>query len=269
MRKGFNPLKNLPAPYQIPPVVLTVITHLPNYEGYHRERAEIIQRCINSMLIPNVPLLIWDNGSDREFVETLKVLFQPTFLIQSPNIGKQAARAMICHMFPPDTVLSFSDDDMLFAPGWLDASLELLNIYPNVGVVSCWPVRFSFGWGKQAMETWAKREGMWETGRFIPETWERDYAKSIGVSPDRWVEQTKNALDYRVSYRGVQAYATAQHCQFICRAGVIAPFTEYKSDAMGEERSFDEAIDNAGLLRLTTIERYARHLGNVAERVLA
>jgi hypothetical protein len=36
-------------------------------------------------------------------------------------------------------------------------------------------------------------------------------------------------------------------------------------DAMGDEKPFDWAVDNAGLLRLTTTERYTRHIGNILD----
>jgi hypothetical protein len=34
---------------------------------------------------------------------------------------------------------------------------------------------------------------------------------------------------------------------------------------MGDEKPFDWAVDNAQMLRLTTVERYVRHMGNVLD----
>jgi hypothetical protein len=57
----------------------------------------------------------------------------------------------------------------------------------------------------------------------------------------------------------------AQHCQFLCQAGKIAPFVRWDHRAMAPEKDFDIAIDEAGLLRLTTKERYTRHMGNIID----
>jgi hypothetical protein len=34
---------------------------------------------------------------------------------------------------------------------------------------------------------------------------------------------------------------------------------------MGDEKPFDNAVDAAGLLRLTTTRRYTRHMGNTID----
>jgi hypothetical protein len=42
----------------------------------------------------------------------------------------------------------------------------------------------------------------------------------------------------------------------------------YDEMAMGSDRPFEENIDNAGLLRLTTFERNTRHIGNILDEEL-
>lgn len=57
----------------------------------------------------------------------------------------------------------------------------------------------------------------------------------------------------------------AHHCQFVCEAGKIAPIIQQNKEAMSSDREFDNAVDVAGMLRLTTINRYVRHMGNVLD----
>lgn len=264
-RVGVNPLKYTKAPATFPPVLVTVITHLPHEVGYHAKRFEIIRRCLESIDLEGqqgARMLVWDNGSCDRFTRWLHLEYQPDYLMLSPNIGKAAARAAILNMVPPETIVALSDDDMEFRAGWLDAHLQILNTFPNVGAVSGFPVRYSFGWGNAATLRWASECATLETGRFIPETYESDYALSIGSTPERIKEVMRDKQDYRVTYKGVSAYAQSQHCQFVCVAGRIAPLCITDGSAVGDERPFDEAIDAAGLLRLTTIEKTVRHMGN-------
>jgi hypothetical protein len=192
--------------------------------------------------------------------------YRPEYLLFSPNIGKTSARAEIARMFPGETVIGFSDDDMLFYANWFEDQLRVLDHFPGVGVVSGWPVRVSFRWGIGSLQSWANYHGAKVTrGRFIPDSDEWDYALSVGLDPDTHLKNTAKEQDVTVTYRGLTAYATAQHCQFIAYGETIAPFCEFEPAAMGEERTFDKAIDTAGLLRLTTIRRGCRHMGNVID----
>lgn len=261
-RVGTNPLKYQNAPAHFPNVLLTVITHLPHNVGYHTGRMKVVQRCLESMDEGDAKVLVWDNGSTPELRNWLQQVYRPDFLILSPNIGKAAARQAILNMVPPETIVALSDDDMEFSSGWLDAHLQLLKGFPNVGAVSGFPVRYSFGWGNVSTLAWAQENATLEQGRFLPETWEADYALSIGSTPERIANITANQQDYRVTYEGMTAYAQAQHCQMVCYAGRIAPFCVADGSAVGDERPFDLAIDAAGLLRLTTTKKYVRHLGN-------
>lgn len=261
-REGRNPNKDAPAALRFPRVLTAVITHLPHEEGYHAGRFEVVKKCLTTMRVANVPVLVWDNGSCGRLLDWLQTEYKPDWLMLCRNVGKQAAWAAICRMLPPDTLVGLSDDDMEFMPGWLDASLDLFNTFPNVGVVSAWAVRVSMTWGNKHTLAWAAKEAQVESGYFIPLDEVRDYYSSTGGDAKMPDKSYQNFVDYRITYNGKSAYACAQHCQFVGRAGTLAPFTRFWQMAMGKEREFDEAIDAAGLLRLTTTKQYARHLGN-------
>jgi hypothetical protein len=51
--------------------------------------------------------------------------------------------------------------------------------------------------------------------------------------------------------------------QFTAYRKTILPFLSHSNMFLADQRPFDIAIDEMGLLRLTTFKRTARHLGNV------
>lgn len=269
MRVGKNPKLADRAP-MLEKIVLQVITHLPNQIGYHKDRLEVIKLCLRSMCqgvhLP-YSLIVWDHESIPELIEWVQDEIKPTLLINSVNVGKQAARKMMAGMVSPDSIICYSDDDMLFYDNWLVPQLNLLAAFPNVASVSGYPVRTSFRWGNTHTLKWARRFAKIETGRFIPDEWEQDFAVSIGRDINEHKVNTVNDVDARIEYKGYQAYATSHHCQQIGYAGMAARAIQYDGLVLGEERSMDERMDKLGL-RLATTKRLCRHIGNVIDNDL-
>ena len=136
-RVGMNPKRNAKAE-KIPPIIATVITHLPNQEGYHKDRFEVIQTCLQSMRNhADMPcaVAVWDNGSCPELREWLSKVYLPDYYIQSPNVGKTQARLSLAKMFS-GSVLSYADDDIYFEKNWLSPQYDLLCNLPNVSCVT-------------------------------------------------------------------------------------------------------------------------------------
>jgi hypothetical protein len=246
-----------------------VITHLPNQDGYHKKRLNVIKACLESMRINageySYQIMVWDNGSCDALLHWLKRSYRPDYLVTSPNVGKSIARASIVRMLPPETVVGVSDDDMFFYPDWLKAHLEVLNVYPNVGTVSGWPVRTQHRFYNFATKRWGERTGTIEYGRFISPQEDKDFCTSVGRDYLWHVSTSYKDVDARINWRSVWTYATGHHAQWVGKAGVIAPCVAYTPEAMPSERPFEEAIDRAELLRLTTYKRYTRHIGNILD----
>lgn len=266
MRVGVNPLRHSVAPVNAPDVVAAVITHLPELTGYHKERLAIVKACLNSMRDNagiRCSILVWDNGSCEALKEWLRDHYHAQFQMWGPNIGKSSAKAAILRMFPPETIVGISDDDMLFYPGWLDEQVKLACAFPNVGTVTGYPCRSMMQHNESTL-AWARTcgEAKIETGQFIPDEWEIDYAVSTGMDPQSWLAEIKKKQDTRIEYRGMKAYATSHHCQAIYPAGQVAPLTAWDKMATAGELVWDEAIDRAGLLRLATVDRLSEHMGN-------
>jgi hypothetical protein len=45
----------------------------------------------------------------------------------------------------------------------------------------------------------------------------------------------------------------------------LANLMRFTTEAMSDDKPFDWAVDTTGMLRLTTINRYTRHIGNVLD----
>jgi hypothetical protein len=172
-------------------------------------------------------------------------------------------------MTKPSAIMTVTDDDMLFYPGWFDESLKLLHTYPDVGKISCYPVRTQGRWGVANTIKWAKENAKLEIGRYITEEEDYDFCTSIGRDYNYQLEYTLGEMDHRVSYKDTRAYCFGHHCQFMAYVGRIIPFCERVDSCMHDEKPFEIAIDNAGLLQLTTVKRYARHIGNIIDAKVA
>lgn len=275
MRLGNNPLKSATV---APParVVVLVITHLPLTVGYHKNRLDVIKHSMESLdagIGDNYYLMIWDNGSCGELRDYLRQ-FNADRLILSDNIGKTNALKSVMRMLPEGTILAYGDDDIEYFPNWLAPQIKILEAFPNVGTVTGWPVRITGSWGVDNTFRWGGTEYVqnpptaFDRDRFIPDEWERDYCESVGRDWEGYKTITWGFQDTRITYRGVQAYAMSQHCQFVCYPERVEPLIPWTDAAMADETEFDKAVDAAGLLRLATVERLTHHMGNVLENSL-
>jgi hypothetical protein len=265
-------MTNKTNPRMQPDVVTSVITHLPDLaEEYHSTRLDVIKACLLSMRAGSygAPVMVWDNGSCHELTDWLRTEYEPDTLVLSKNVGKSNARAALVRMVKPEAIIAVSDDDMLFYPGWLDACVRLLQALPEVGKTSCYPVRTQSRWGCVETKAWARENAVVEVGKFISENDDYDFCTSIGREYDHHKEGTVDDFETRITLAGVTAYAGAHHCQFVAYAARISPFCVRSESYMHDEKPFDNAVDAAGYLQLTTTTRYARHIGNVIDQKAA
>jgi hypothetical protein len=263
-RIGQNPLKPNKAPSFIRDIVFVVVTHFPEPIGYHAERFEIVKSCLYSMRKRSKrthSFYVFDNGSHDMFREWVYNEFKPEMLTFSKNIGKAAARTTAIASLPPETLVSYSDDDILFYDNWLNPQIELLTNFPNVSLVSGYPIRTMFRWGNKNTLLWATKNAKVEVGRFMPDEWEKDYAESVGKNYDDHIKNTEKDNDIKITFDNHEAYATAHHAQFTGYVGKLLRLMTYDTMALGDEKNFDIKADLIGL-RLSTIERQCRHMGN-------
>ena len=282
MRIGSSPHKTGTSDYQPARVTVCVLVCIPETVGYYAHRFDVLKLCIES-LVKNTEspydLLVFDNGSCPEVVDFLRLRRDDgaiRFLILSAvNIGMAGAYRVMFNAAPGE-VIAYSDDDILFHPGWLTAQLRLLDTFPRVGMVSGVPVRHQFRYGNRYLTAYlADFPAIVATsGHFIPDAWEREFFTSVTESSS--VESTFIRIrdTYReivLDYNGVKAYSTASHFQFVAPKDVLLQglSPEWTRGLMTGDQEMDERIDLLGYARLSTFDRYVQHIGNVITPDLA
>jgi hypothetical protein len=112
---------------------------------------------------------------------------------------------------------------------------------------------------------WARRTPGVELvkGQFI--SWEtyQDHNDSMGVAPETARPWFDEGYEWRAVYQGVPVHLGAAHFQFAGRKAALQSMTPFQMDRpMGQVRSLDQKLNEAGYLRLCTPDVYVRHLGN-------
>lgn len=270
-RIGINPNRGQRTKYQPARLTLAMLTYLPNQAGYFAERMAVTRLSLES-LIAHTPqpfdLIVFDNGSCPEMVNYLCQLRQNgriNYLILSrENIGKLSALNVIFRTAPGELV-AYSDDDILFLPGWLDAHIDIMNTYPRVGLVTGFYIRSHLRYGIQSIEAFAQQPGVQvKRGLLIPPELEQHYIANMGRNPESYRHEISGLEDIQFSYQGVVALASAGHHQFLTsRRLMLDVLPGWDSNLMGKMVELENTVDQLGYLRLSTASPVTRLLGNV------
>lgn len=250
-----------------------MLTYIPHLDGYFQNRFEVLQFSIASILANTTPpydLMVFDNGSCGQVVEYLRNLQTSGDLnhlfLSTENIGKIGAFRLLFDAAPGEFV-AYADDDIFFYPGWLEAHLEIIESFPDVGMVSGAPVRDASDRASKSLKRLIETgisdlKVSWE--RRIPDEWEADWAQSVGRDPDLHLQDTRNHQDLILEKDNIEAFGSASHFQFLSPKEVILKALphSWSGKLMGEMNELDNAVDELGYLRLSTVERFTRHLGN-------
>jgi len=278
-RIGINPARGKVTQYRPAPITICLLIFIPDLSGYFEYRLQVLQLVLASLWANTSPphdLMVFDNGSCDEIIQyllRLKDAGQIDYLLLSKeNRGKIDALRTLFNAAPGE-IIAYSDDDILFYPGWLEAQLDILESYPNVGMVSGAPVRNAARHGRTSLDRLIAQPppGLtFNQERRIPDDWEIDWALSTGRDPETHMKSTRNDQDMVLklkTYGGngyIEAIGSANHFQFIAPKHIIlqALPKDWTGKLMGNMIELDEAVDELGYLRLSTVKRYTRHLGN-------
>jgi hypothetical protein len=270
-RTGINPSRGKLSDYRPSRVTLAMLTFIPDMSGYFQHRFDVLRLSLGS-LIANCPtgtdLLVFDNGSCAEVVNYLRSLRDAGrinyLLLSSRNVGKIGAFQILFRAAPGE-IIAYTDDDILYLPGWLDESLKVLDSFPNVGMVSAYYVRSHMKHGIQSTLRFAEEAGRTlERGQIIPRDWEQQYIDNYGRTWEQYQQEVADVADIVVQSNGAQAFVSAQHMQFLIPKRVIleALPKQWGGQLMGQMKELDISVDNLGYLRLSTREPVIQFLGN-------
>jgi len=273
-RIGMNPARGKRTSYRPARVTVCLITYIPHEDGYFKNKLDVLRLTLASVFTnTSLPfdLMVFDNGSCKEVVEYLEEIQASGkidyLLLSDRNIGKIGAFKILFRAAPGE-VVAYSDDDIFFYPGWIEAHLEILETYPQVGMVSGVPIRDASDRSRKSLLKWiddGDPDLYIDTERMVTDKWEMDWAESVGRDPVIHIQKIQNNKDLILTFKGVDAFGSASHFQFVTPKDVIVKALPeiWGGNLMGEMMELDQAIDALGYLRLSTVDRYTQHIGNV------
>jgi glycosyltransferase involved in cell wall biosynthesis len=270
MRIGQNPAKTAKKVEQPERITLAVLNFIPFVSGFYTECLDVLKACLNSARTdPGLPfdLMVFDNGSCPEVQDELVKMHQAgeiQFLILSEkNLGKGGAWNIIFSGAPGELIV-YADSDVLFYPGWLARSVEVLETFPNVGMVTARPFRQAEEVNQGTVDWGQRTPGVVvETGQFLD--WETfsSFVFSLGTSEEQTREWYQTSHDTRLTYQGVTAQAGASHWQFLTRKATMQNYLPFSMDRpMGQVRQLDERMNADGYLRLMLSQPFAQNMSN-------
>ena len=268
MRKGQNPAKFVKDVARPERVTVALLNYIPFLSGFYAETLDVLKVSLESMRkdagLP-FDLMVFDNGSCpevREYLVKEKEEGRIQYLVLSEkNMGKGGAWNVMLAGAPGE-IIAYTDADVLFSPNWLSRSVELLETFPNVGMVTARPYRTSPEMYSSTLE-WAKKNAVLDEGQFIP--WETflEFNLSLGQTEEENVKVYAETSDWRIQYKGLTALAGASHWQFTAYKSTLQQFLPFDMDKpMGQARQLDKRMNDAGLLRLMVSDPLAMNMSN-------
>jgi glycosyltransferase involved in cell wall biosynthesis len=287
MRVGKNPFKGASGEgmaYTGKEVTVAMLTFIPNFMGYYRERFELLKLCLESMIAhtpaDQADVLVFDNGSCPEVTTYLQKLLDDkkiTYLILSQhNLGYNGALNWI-YKSCSSPYLSYADDDVFFHPDWLPHALEVFDHFPSIGMVSCSPTKTKFEYHHVYSRNLAnlypdRMQVLDHAAEHWNDAWDESFFKSVGnlSSP----QETLGHITVPVfESEGVRCYPVSNHFHYVLNRAaidILYPYpvgdlmsSNYKNPAFNMSLLFDEKLEENKLAKVSTYGMYAEHLGNV------
>jgi glycosyltransferase involved in cell wall biosynthesis len=268
MRKGQNPAKFVKDVAHPERITVALLNYIPFLSGFYAETLDVLKASLESMRrdagLP-FDLMVFDNGSCAEVRDYLTREKEEgriqTLILSAKNMGKGGAWNVMLAGAPGE-IIAYTDSDVLFSPKWLSRSVEILETYPNVGMVTARPFRTPPEFYESTIE-WARRNATLEQGQFIPWKTFLEFNLSLGQTEEENKRIYAETHDWRIQYKGVTAMAGASHWQFTAYKSTLQQFLPFDMEKpMGQVRQLDKRMNDAGLLRLMVSDPLAMNMSN-------
>jgi hypothetical protein len=256
---------------------IVVPVYIPGDDGYFSQSRDVLRMCLESLrrtASGSASISIVSNGSAEAVNAELRERYQEGWidqlLINRRNWGRvDAVAAVVRGTFEP--LITISDADVLFRPGWLEAIEDLFIRFPECGSASPVPMPVSLWHYTSATILGAMSRGELSFEKVVPDFDLDRFARSVG-RPDMYGPEHRVA-QLVVRRGGAAACVGCGH--FVCtiRREVVGAMPKGPSlRALGgraSERWLDIPPDRAGFWRLSTTRAYAWHMGNTPEPWMA
>ncbi len=275
-RIGQNPAKLGMKTYQPHKLGIATVTYIPSQEGYFRDSLAILKLTLNSLIRNTAEpfdMLVFDNGSCREIKSELTKLHQEGLIrwlvLSGENLGKTGAQNWIFSAMPNEWIC-YTDSDVLFRKGWIEASREIIKHFPSAGMVGAQPCFFDVLKGKGQAHLQLLSSSGYTLKSYKPDDDViEEYCRGINATQELATKYRACQLEIvQVDKNGFQAGLGASHMQFLVPSELahhILPLPHLSGLSQEEDRQLDLRIDQTGRLHLSTLKPYVVHIGNVLD----
>lgn len=273
MRKGQNPAKFVNQVAKPERITVALLNYIPFLSGFYAEALDVLKVSLESMRADaGLPfdLLVFDNGSCpevRDYLISEKEAGNIQYvLLSEKNLGKGGAWNIMLAGAPGE-IIAYTDSDVLFYPEWLSRSVQLLETFPNVGMVTGRPFRTNPEY-HSSTRAWAQEHATLEEGGFIPWDTFWEFNRSLGQDEAENRKIYADTQDWKITYNGISAMAGASHWQFCAYKSVLEQFLPFDMDRpMGQVKQLDQRMNERGLLRLMLSDPLTMNLSNTTDYV--
>jgi glycosyltransferase involved in cell wall biosynthesis len=278
-RLGHHPLKvtGLKDDFCPQKITIATITHIPQVAGYWAESLDVLKIFFQSLFASteqSFDLMVFDNASCEEvqnYLVSLKMDGTIQYLTLSQhNLKKLGALNYLLSTASGDYI-AFADSDVYFLPGWLEASLKILDTFPEAAKVTALPLvggDKTLLYAENVQRAQSDPSLVLKLGELVEQQYIDAHRVSLGKTPEQYETYLKNRKDVLLTRNGVSAYLTGADFQFtITRQSlqkalplVVENPNEYYDPIYSPV--LERRLEAAGLWHLSTPDYLVHHMGN-------